>query len=253
MRVRTKRFLLLTLAVVTIAVGGGAAADALTSPPPVVSACYHRTTGLVRVVDPTAEECRDQERAISWNIGAQTQAKDCDLELRLYRGMKDQSLSRPAGVTPIPAFQVAPECAPLLPKATTSGAISLQTDRDLDGRISWGDEIAYVVTVANVGDRPLSYAHVFQPAYPMPLTIDPARVTGSQGSLAGLNGSQCFSCAWVLGAMEPGTTATVTWIGTLTGHPMPPLGESTTMTNSHVVFDDIRNLSAQVPLQLIRR
>jgi hypothetical protein len=68
-RVRTRRALLgaLTAGVAVLVAGGGAALATIPGDGGVVSGCYAKSTGALRVIDDSTTQCKDGEMALTWN------------------------------------------------------------------------------------------------------------------------------------------------------------------------------------------
>jgi hypothetical protein len=48
-------------------IGAGIAAAVIPSSDGLISACYSKQTGALRVIDPPGERCKPNERPLSWN------------------------------------------------------------------------------------------------------------------------------------------------------------------------------------------
>ena len=67
-RRRFGRAAALTAIAVTVLIGGGAAAAAVPVDTGTINGCWHKASGQLRVIDPTTQQCNENETALAWNV-----------------------------------------------------------------------------------------------------------------------------------------------------------------------------------------
>ena len=58
----------MTAIAVTVLIGGGAAAAAAPVDTSTINGCWHKASGQLRVIDPTTQQCNENEAALAWNV-----------------------------------------------------------------------------------------------------------------------------------------------------------------------------------------